>query len=141
MRIGINIPKELHQRLQPLKGTINISQICREALEAHVTKYEASAEWLGSDEAKVIAVCHCEADLQRKAMVEIDWETVGYQDARDWAQAATLGRLGLLEPLSEPSPSPESECYLGLTVGMYVLVRREESSFSRRSKDIPRAAP
>ncbi len=90
MRIGINIPKELHQRLQPLKGTLNISQVCREALEAHVERYEEFIGWLSSDEAKKVVAEICELELQRKAMVEVDWETVGYQDAKDWVQAATL---------------------------------------------------
>ena len=90
MRIGINIPKELHQRLQPLKGTVNISEICREAIEARVKKYEEFVGWLDSDNAKQVVAEICEKELQRKSMVEIDWETIGYQDAKDWVQAATL---------------------------------------------------
>ena len=90
MRIGINIPKELHQRLQPLKGTMNISQICREALEAHVEKYEKFIGWLDSDGAKKVAADICEKERQRKAMIEVDWGTFGYEDAKSWVQAATL---------------------------------------------------
>ena len=90
MRIGINIPKELHHRLQPLKGTMNISQICREALETHVGKYEQFSGWLDSDNAKEIVAEVCAQELKRKAMVEVDWETLGYQDAKDWVQAAAL---------------------------------------------------
>ena len=90
MRIGINIPKELHQRLQPLKGTMNISQICREALEAHVEKYEEYTGWLDSDGAKELVAEICQKEFGRKALVEVDWETIGYQDAKDWVQAATL---------------------------------------------------
>ena len=90
MRIGINIPKELHQRLQPLKGTMNISQICREALEAYVEKYEEYTHWLDSDSAKELVAEICEKEFERKAMVEVDWETIGYQDAKDWVQGATL---------------------------------------------------
>ena len=90
VRIGINIPKGLHQRIQPLKGTVNISEICREAIEARVKKYEGSAGWLDSESAKQVVAEICEKELQRKAMVEVDWETMGYQDAKDWTQAATL---------------------------------------------------
>ena len=90
MRIGINIPKELHQRLQPLKGTMNISQICREALEARVEKYEEYIGWLDSDAAREVVAEICEKELERKALVEVDWEAIGYQDAKDWVQAATL---------------------------------------------------
>lgn len=90
MRIGINIPKELHQRIQPLKGTMNISEICREAIEARVKKYEEFTGWLDSESAKQAVAEIYEKELQRKAMVEVDWETIGYQDAKAWAQAATL---------------------------------------------------
>ena len=90
MRIGINIPKELHQRLQPLKGTMNVSQICREALEAHVEKYEKFIGWLDSDGAKKVVADICEKERQRKAMIEVDWETLGYEDAKSWVQAAAL---------------------------------------------------
>ncbi len=90
MRIGINIPKDLHQRLQPLKGSINISQICREALEARVDKYEEFVGWLDSEHAKEAIAGICDKEMQRKAIVEVDWETIGYQDAKDWVQGATL---------------------------------------------------
>ena len=40
MRIGINIPNELHRRLEPLKQYINISQICRDAIEDRIKCYE-----------------------------------------------------------------------------------------------------
>lgn len=90
VRIGVNIPKELHQRLQPLKGTMNISEICREAIEARVKKYEEFVGWLDSESAKQVVAEICEKELQRKALVGVDWETIGYQDAKDWVQAATL---------------------------------------------------
>ena len=90
MRIGINIPKGLHQRLQPLKETMNISQICREAIEARLEKYEQSVGWIESDIAKELAAEICEAELKHKAMVEVDWEMIGYQDGKDWVEAATL---------------------------------------------------
>lgn len=90
MRIGINIPKELHQRIQPLKGTMNISEICREAIEARVKKYEEFVGWLDSESAKQVVAEICEKELERKAMVEVDWETLGYRDGKDWAAAATL---------------------------------------------------
>lgn len=90
MRIGINIPRELHERLQPLKGTMNISQICREALEKHVEKYEEFVGWLDSDCARQVVAEICDKEIQRKALVEVDWETIGYQDAKDWVEAATL---------------------------------------------------
>ena len=90
VRIGINVPKELHQRIQPLKGTMNISEICREAIEARVKKYEEFAGWLDSENAKQVVAEICEKELERKAMVEVDWETLGYRDGKEWAAAATI---------------------------------------------------
>ena len=40
MRLGINIPYDLHQRLMPLKQYVNVSQICRQAIEDRVRCYE-----------------------------------------------------------------------------------------------------
>ena len=40
MRIGINIPNDLHRRLEPLKQYVNVSQICREAIEDRIRCYE-----------------------------------------------------------------------------------------------------
>ena len=33
MRIGINVPNELLQRVKAIRPEVNVSQICREALE------------------------------------------------------------------------------------------------------------
>ena len=42
MRIGINIPNELHRRMEPLKETMNVSQLCRDAITNHLEKYETA---------------------------------------------------------------------------------------------------
>ena len=43
-RISISIPDRLISRLEPIKNGINLSQICREALEQRVAAFERSAE-------------------------------------------------------------------------------------------------
>ena len=42
-RISISIPDKLMAKLEPIKDGINISQLCREALERRVTAFERAA--------------------------------------------------------------------------------------------------
>ena len=42
-RISISIPDRLMERLEPVKESINISQLCREALERRITTFERAA--------------------------------------------------------------------------------------------------
>jgi len=39
--ISISIPEKLHERLQKLKGQINVSKLCQDAIEKEVKKKEA----------------------------------------------------------------------------------------------------
>ena len=48
-RISISLPDKLMGRLDPIKESINVSQICREALELRVTAYERAANRNGQD--------------------------------------------------------------------------------------------
>ena len=96
MRIGINVPDELLQRLAPLKPELNISQVCREALEAKASSYERMRERLGDDaiievvngiSEKVSGREHTYLSLLSTIAVD-DWEQAGYEDAVAWVQAA-----------------------------------------------------
>ena len=42
-RISISIPGKLMERLEPIKDNINISKLCREALEQRITAFERAA--------------------------------------------------------------------------------------------------
>ena len=44
MRLGINIPNSLYKRMGPIKQRVNISQICRDAIEEWVNAYEGSLD-------------------------------------------------------------------------------------------------
>jgi len=48
-RISISIPDSLMAKLEPIKDGINISQLCREALEQRVAAWERAAERNGKD--------------------------------------------------------------------------------------------
>ena len=48
-RISISIPDRLMERLEPVKESINISQLCREALERRITTFETAAAQSGHE--------------------------------------------------------------------------------------------
>ena len=104
MRIGINIPKELHQRLQPLKGTMNISQICREALEAHVEKYEEYTGWLDSDDARELVSRNLREGTRAQGAGGSRLGNHRLPGRQRMGAGGYPGGLGLLEPLVEPIP-------------------------------------
>ena len=89
MRIGINIPNELMQRLEPLKPELNISQVCREALAAKAEKHERMKAGLEDDEVEAVVDGLWEREKELLAATDLDWEMLGYQDAAAWAKAAS----------------------------------------------------
>ena len=90
MRIGINIPNQLHRRMEPLKPYINVSQICREAIEDRVNSYEKAWE-SGGDPYVVQAIDQAwEEERKMRDVIDVDWWSVGCQDAMAWAAAAKL---------------------------------------------------
>ena len=48
-RISISIPDDLMARLEPMKDGINISQLCREALERRIAAFERAADVNGPE--------------------------------------------------------------------------------------------
>ena len=89
MRIGLNIPDDLLTRLEPLKPSINVSQVCREAIEAYVDSYERASMMIENDgtlqEAERI---WCQEESRT-----IDWEELGYVDGKAWVERAELEDL------------------------------------------------
>ncbi len=89
MRIGINIPNELHKRLEPLKPELNISQVCREALAAKASSHERMRANLDNPSVQQAMARVWEQEKEFRAVIEMDWEQLGYEDAAAWVQAAT----------------------------------------------------
>ena len=90
MRIGINIPNELHRRLEPLKQYINVSLICREAIEDRMGCYEkALASCRNQDVVRAIERAWKE-ERKMRAIVEVDWGMLGCEDAKSWVTVAQL---------------------------------------------------
>ena len=86
MRIGINIPNDLLKRMEPLKQMINISQVCRDAIQAQVDTYERARERAKQDGMEEVATT-LHQELQR---YDLDWEALGHEDAKIWVQKASL---------------------------------------------------
>ena len=87
MRIGINIPDELLRKVKAIRPPVNVSGVCRDALDRCVemsdqTKAQAIAD--GVDE-HVIRL----AKSVKKPMIEPDWTSCALEDARDWVRAVT----------------------------------------------------
>ena len=89
VRIGVNIPNELMQRLEPLKPELNISQVCREALAAKAEKHERMKAGLEDDEVEAVVDGLWEREKELLAATDLDWEMLGYQDAAAWTKAAS----------------------------------------------------
>ncbi len=85
MRIGINIPDDLFERMAPLKSVTNISEVCRKAIETHVEAYEQAKKRAEEDGMDALA----ERLSRRLDEPDIDWEGLALQDARMWAEMAT----------------------------------------------------
>ena len=85
MRLGINIPNNLYKRMEPIKQRVNISQICRDAIEEWVNAYERGLEQAKQDEMEELV------NQLKQALKPyvVDWEELGREDARIWAQKAT----------------------------------------------------
>ena len=90
MRIGVNIPDDLVMRLEPLKPGLNLSQICRDAITSHVEKYEQAITQLETGPHQdALGKVH-EEDARRRAVIDVDWEAKGYENAILWVQSAQL---------------------------------------------------
>lgn len=90
MRIGVNIPYALHRRLEPLKQYINISQICREAIEDRIRCYEKALASPGDkDVVRAVEETWAEEKVMRD-IINVDWGTLGCEDAKAWVTKAPL---------------------------------------------------
>ncbi|MBF8268004.1 MAG: hypothetical protein HW388_1512 [Dehalococcoidia bacterium] len=86
MRIGIKVADDILKRMEPFRHLTNVSQICRDAIEAWVDSYERARNRAREDGMEAVA-----ARLQSEhAEQTVDWEALGHEDAKLWVQMATL---------------------------------------------------
>ena len=85
-RISISIPDKLMARLEPIKDDINVSQLCREALEQRVAAYERAAQRNGKE-------LDLEGLVQRlkqeRALVGAQFEQLAQSTANAWLGEAS----------------------------------------------------
>ena len=82
MRIGINVPDEVLNRVKEIEPRVNISQVCREALEERVNELEKARTQATSDDIEE----HVDRILKfgQGPNVEPDWKSLAFDDARRW---------------------------------------------------------
>ena len=87
MRIGINVPNELLKQVKEIRPEINVSQVCREALEHRVQVARRAAAQAARDrvDEHVYRLDQAVAKLPK----EPDWEANALDDARAWVSKVT----------------------------------------------------
>ena len=90
MRLGINIPNDLHRRLAPLKQYVNVSQICREAIDDRIRPYEKALASRSNESVASAIERVWEEERSMREIIEVDWGMVGYEDAKRWIETAQL---------------------------------------------------
>ena len=91
MRIGINVPNDLLNRVKSLQPEVNVSQVCREALENHATGLQRVEDWISYDGEIDEEVSRLAEDYEQWG-VEPDWTRLGWDDAREWLKGVTSER-------------------------------------------------
>ena len=86
MRIGVNIPGELVGRIEALRPLLNVSQVCRDAIETYARNCDRA---MRLDEVELIEA-EAARLLGQESRINVDWEDLGYQDGKAWAQASDL---------------------------------------------------
>ena len=87
MRIGINISNALHRRLKAIGEPVNVSQVCRDAIENIVAQHEQLAARVDRDDLRGVTAAFATDDDEQWA--DIDWREYGWTDARDWFRKVT----------------------------------------------------
>ncbi len=86
MRIGINISNGLHQRLKAIGEPVNVSLVCRDAIEAVVVEHEELAARVDGDGLRAVVDGFADDGEQWS---DIDWREYGWTDAGDWFKTVT----------------------------------------------------
>ena len=97
-RISISIPDQLMAKLEPIKDGINISQLCREALERRVAAFERAAGHESLDFEGLVKRLRDERSTE-----ESKFEDLGKDNAGRWLNAVSY--LELKNVADKPSSS------------------------------------
>ena len=84
-RISVSLPEELMTRLEPVKENLNISHVCREALERRVEAFERAS----MVESEGLDLESLSARLREdRVLVEGKFESAGRHNAAGWMNTA-----------------------------------------------------
>ena len=85
MRIGVNIPDKLLQRVKKIRPEVNVSQVCRQALENRTTLAERVMVQVEEDGME----SHIQRFFERNhaPLPEPDWVGYAMDDARSWVES------------------------------------------------------
>ena len=88
MRLGINVPNDLLARVKAIRPEVNVSQICRNALEECLRKADRVTAQVAVDAVDEQLARIGESD--QFPLIEPDWEGLALEDARDWLARASI---------------------------------------------------
>jgi hypothetical protein len=87
MRIGVNISNDIYERFKPLRASYNLSQICRNAVVKHIESYEKALHQAKSDGMQSLTD---KLFQEYSKQTVLDWEEIGRENAKKWAEDASL---------------------------------------------------
>ena len=90
MRIGINVPNELVQRVKQVNAELNLSQLCRAALEEYATRSERAREYSFRNHEEMEEIARRLIESAAQPLVAPDWVGYGLQDAREWVRSVDI---------------------------------------------------
>ena len=89
-RISISVSEELMARLEPVKERINVSHVCREALERRIGSLERASEQ-GSEELDLEGLI--DRLREERTVAEGRFEQLGRRNAATWLATASYAEL------------------------------------------------
>ena len=89
-RISISLPEELMARLEPVKDRLNVSQICREALEGRIGMIEHTKDSYGDSLDLPSLVARLK---EERCLAEGRWVELGQRNASEWLRIASYVEL------------------------------------------------
>ena len=87
MRIGINVPSELLDRIKALGNKVNVSRMCRQALEDYCAVLERARARFEADDLDELD--ELVAQLSEAHLDEPDWVGFALDDARKWVHGVS----------------------------------------------------
>ena len=103
-RISISVPDELMARMNPVKDGLNISQLCRDAIERRVSAYEATANHRDEEldlEGLILRL------REERELAEGKFQKLGKKNAAAWLRTASFFEIRSIGEADLPSDVPK----------------------------------